>query len=241
MKNSAVAVILAGGTGERMNETTPKQFLELDGKPVIIHTLGHFEKSILISSIVVVCHEDYMEGLDELIKQNNIKKACRIVRGGKTRQESAFIGIKNCPPGTEIVLIHDAVRPFVDESIIRDTLSAAEEAGAAGAAINVSDTIIIKKGDFIEKIPDRGILKRIQTPQGFRYKAILKAHQWALENGITDSTDDCGLVLAMGGPVKLVKGSTRNMKITDQADLFLAESLARSGKGQIEKEGDISG
>ena len=236
MKKNTVTIILAGGTGERMNEATPKQFLKLAGKPILMHALGQFEKSASVSSIVVICHKNYVKDVGKLIKRNKIKKVYKVAAGGKTRQESSFIGVKNCPPDTEIVLIHDAVRPFVDEKIIKDTLSAAEESGASGTVIDTADTIIVKKGDFIGEIPDRNKLKRIQTPQGFCYETILKAHEWAVENGIKDSTDDCGLVLAMGAAVKWVEGSARNIKITDQADLFLAEKFIKS-----EEEGNVSG
>jgi len=237
----AVAIILAGGTGERMNGTTPKQFLELGGRPVIVRTLEQFERNALISRIVVVCHKDHVKELDGLVKQNGIKKVCTIVRGGKTRQESSYIGVRSCPPDTELVLIHDAVRPFVDERIIKDTLSAAGKSGAAGPVIDAADTIIIKRGDFIEGIPDREDVKRMQTPQGFRYGTILKAHQWALKNGIKDSTDDCGLVLGTGAPVKAVNGSAGNIKITDRADMFLAERFVSPEKGRRGKKGDIGG
>ncbi|MFC1480539.1 2-C-methyl-D-erythritol 4-phosphate cytidylyltransferase, partial [Candidatus Omnitrophota bacterium] len=219
--------------GERMGLETPKQFLELAGKPIIVHTLGQFEKNDLISDIVVVCHENHIKDLDELLRENRIQKIHKIVPGGETRQESSFIGVKSCPPGTEFVLIHDAVRPFIDDRIIEETLAAAAEAGASGTAIDTDDTIIVKKDDFIEDIPPRKNLKRIQTPQGFRYETILEAHQGALKNNITDSTDDCGLVRAMGQPVKLVDGSVFNIKITDQTDLFLAEKFFQSGKGSL--------
>jgi 2-C-methyl-D-erythritol 4-phosphate cytidylyltransferase len=225
MNEKTVAIILAGGTGERMNNEMPKQFLEIASRPVIIHTCKAFEKNESISDMIIVCNEKYIEHLQSLIKQNSIQKVYKIVPGGKTRQESSFLGIKACPPDTGFVLIHDAVRPFAGRSIIEDVLMAAKEKGAAAPVISTEDTIIVKDGDFITEIPDRNTLKRIQTPQGFQYETMLKAHEWALENNITDSTDDCGLVLAMGPKVKWVEGSRENIKITNAADLFLAENL----------------
>jgi len=223
MKEKAAAIVLAGGSGIRMNTALPKQFMELAGKPVIVYSLEQFEKSDLVSDIVVVCCADYLDILDELVVKNTFRKVRGIVAGGRTRQGSSFIGVKNCPPGTELVLIHDAARPFITEKMIEDTLTAAGKTGAAGVAIDMDDTVIVKKDDFIKKIPAREDLKRIQTPQGFNYKTILGAHECALKNGITDSTDDCGLVLAMGRPVKWVEGDVSNIKITTPADMFLAE------------------
>jgi len=225
MNKKDVAIVLAGGIGVRMEASRPKQFLDLSEKPIIIHTLERFEKNIQISLVAVVCHMDYVEYLDELVKKNGLKKVYKIIPGGETRQESSFIGIKNCSPGTECVLIHDAVRPFIDDKIIEDTLTAAKETGAAGTVIDTADTIVVTEGHFIKEIPDRKNLKRIQTPQGFCYKTITEAHEWALKKGIKDATDDCGLVLAMGRPVRAVSGSVFNIKITDQADLSLAEKF----------------
>ncbi|MEA3489053.1 MAG: 2-C-methyl-D-erythritol 4-phosphate cytidylyltransferase [Candidatus Omnitrophota bacterium] len=227
-----VAIVLAGGTGERMNAGIPKQFLELKGKPVIAYSLERFEKSGSISDIVVVCHQDHMELMKELAGKNSFKKLHKIVPGGKTRQGSSYEGIKNCPPGTELVLIHDAVRPFIDERIIKDVLAAADEAGAAGPVIDTSDTIVIKKRDNIVDIPDRQNVKRIQTPQGFRYKTILEAHERAMKEDITDSTDDCGMVALMGEAVELVNGSAFNIKITDRTDILLAENFLKTGVGR---------
>jgi len=125
------------------------------------------------------------------------------------------------------VLIHDAVRPFVTEGIIQRTLAAAKETGAASTAIEVSDTIVLEKNSFIEEVPRRRSLKRIQTPQGFKYETILKAHDWARENRLSNMTDDCGIVREMGLEVKLVEGSGNNIKITRREDLIFAESIVK--------------
>lgn len=220
-----VAIILAGGTGVRMNSEKPKQLLEIAGKPVIIHTLLQFDRSDLISDIVVVCDKDHLNDIDEVIKEHEIGKIHKIVRGGMTRQGSSFEGIKNCPEGTGFVLIHDAVRPFVSQKMIKDTLEAAMETGAAGTVIDSPDTLVVKKDEFIIDIINRNDVKRIQTPQGFGYETIFNAHEEALKKGIGDSTDDCGIVLAMGGSVKAVEGSVSNIKITYKSDLLLAEKL----------------
>ena len=230
MDNKVTAIIVAGGTGERMKSDVPKQFLELGDKPVIIHTIEKFEKSPLVSDIVIVCHESYIGEINTLLAEYKMSKVDKIVPGGETRQESSFIGIKNCPRGTEYVLIHDAVRPFVDERLIRDVIDAAKESGASAPAVDIVDTVMLKKGDFIEYVHDRNHLKRIQTPQGFKYDVIYQAHEEAAKKGITGSTDDCGLVLAMKKGVKIIEGSSLNIKLTEQIDLFVAERIINEKK-----------
>jgi len=225
MKEKTIAIILAGGSGVRMNTVTPKQFLRIGGKPIIAHTMLQFENSDVITGIIVVCPKEYITDLNKIVSEFQITKVIKIVSGGETRQESSYNGLKACSSGTKFVLIHDAVRPFVDKKIIGDTLDAAREAGASDTVIKTADTIITKKGKFIEKVPDRDKLRRGQTPQGFKYGTIIKAHKWALKNKSITFTDDCGLVIAMGEPVKIVDGSILNIKLTDQTDLYLAERL----------------
>ncbi|NQS88892.1 2-C-methyl-D-erythritol 4-phosphate cytidylyltransferase [Patescibacteria group bacterium] len=227
MKEKAVAIVLAGGSGTRMKTALPKQFINLASKPIIIHTLSNFENNTNISDIVVVCYKKYSDRLERLIKRNNIRKIYKVVPGGGTRQESSFIGLNNCPPQTKFVLIHDAVRPFVGRKTIERTLNAAIKTGAATTAIEVTDTIIKAQKGFIKNIPDRKSLKGVQTPQGFKYEIILKAHKMAMKKGIKKATDDCSLALSMGKRVKLVKGAKSNIKITDKTDLYLAEKLLK--------------
>lgn len=230
MSKKTIAIILAGGIGERMKKSIPKQFVNLSEKPVILHTLEHFERSELISGIIVVCHEDFIKDMERLLKKYKIKKILRVIPGGKTRQESSFIGVRVSPKDSEFILIHDAVRPFITEEIIESVLKAAEEAGSSSVAISATDTIITEKDGFIEKVPERGSLRRMQTPQAFRYEIILKAHQKALEKGSNDATDDCSIVQAIGEKVRLVAGSESNIKLTDQTDLLLAERFLRLKK-----------
>ncbi|MFH1798714.1 MAG: 2-C-methyl-D-erythritol 4-phosphate cytidylyltransferase [Candidatus Omnitrophota bacterium] len=213
------AIILAGGVGRRMRAKVPKQFLKLSGEPIIIRAIGHFEKSPLISDVIVVCHKGYTGKLKRLIKTAGIKKVSKVVEGGKTRQESSFLGIKSCAEDTRYVLIHDAVRPFISSKIISSTLNAAKKTGASCPVIDTEDTIVVQKNNFIESVPDRQRLKRVQTPQGFCYKTIYDAHAWARENSIKNTTDDCSLIITKGAQVRLVKGSILNIKITTQADL----------------------
>lgn len=228
MGERVASIILAGGSGERMDKPLPKQFLELAAKPVIIHTLNQFEQNSLVSDIIVVCHREHIERLKRAVEENKLQKIRKIIPGGNSRQESSFIGIKNCLPETAFVLIHDAVRPFINEKIIKGILAAAKEVGAAGPVINTEDTIVVKKDKFLEDIPERQFLKRIQTPQCFQYEIISEAHKWALKNDVTGATDDCTLVFGMGHKVKLIEGSLLNIKLTSSIDLFLAEKIIQS-------------
>lgn len=219
MKEKITAIILAGGMGKRMAAKVPKQFLPLRRKPILLYSIECFEQNPLISDIIVVCRKEYLNKTEKIIIKANIKKIFKVVPGGKTRQESSFIGIKNAPSGTAFALIHDAARPFIDNTIISDVLKAAKKSGASCPVIDTEDTIVIQKNNLIESIPDRRNLKRVQTPQGFCYKTIYNAHEWAKKKEIKNATDDCYLIKTRGRKVQLVKGSIHNIKITTQADL----------------------
>jgi len=221
------AVILAGGTGERMGEDVPKQFLPLEGKPLIAHSVAAFEEHPLVSDIVIVCCESHMDMMKNIVDKSVSKKISKIIPGGDTRQESSFMGVNSSPEGTAYVLIHEAARPLLTTDVIDSVISSAKEIGAAGPVIDAEDTIIIQKDALIENIPERKNVKRVQTPQAFRHDLILKAHEWALENGVKDSTDDCGLVLAMGEEVGIARGEVSNIKITSKKDLAIAEEILK--------------
>ena len=128
------------------------------------------------------------------------------------------------------MLIHDAVRPFVTDRVIENVINAAKECGASGCAIDVTDTIVEVKDEEIKNIPDRKTLKKIQTPQGFRYSDIKKAHESAMAKGLLGMTDDCGLILSNGGRILFVEGEVNNIKVTCQSDVFLAERVINGQK-----------
>lgn len=223
-----VAIIVAGGTGARMGTDVPKQFLELAGRPIIAHTIEKFDNSSIVNEIVIVCHQDHLERLTDIMDTLSITKPSKAVPGGSTRQESSFIGLKNCPEDTEYVLIHDAVRPFVTERIIEEAVIAAKKTGAAIPAIGIKDTVVEEKDNIAMGIADRSGLKKVQTPQAFHYDLITKVHEKALENNIKDATDDCGLVISFGGKVKITEGEESNLKITTKKDMLLAECLLKA-------------
>lgn len=221
------AIILAGGVGERFGTEVPKQFVKLSGKPVIGHTLDIFEGNPHVDHVVVVVNPRYLEQTRSLVKECGLRKVSAVVPGGATRQASSFEGLKSCPDGTTHVLIHDAVRPFVDDDIIDRCVSALKEHQAVDVCLASTDTIVEVDGNQdISGIPLRSTLRRGQTPQGFRYSLILQAHQLALREGFTDSTDDCNLLVRSRlAPVHTIDGSAYNIKITNPLDIFLAERI----------------
>lgn len=228
MKHKNTAIILAGGTGKRMKTSEPKQLLSVASKPIILRAIECFEKNPLITDIVVVSVKDTLKQVEDLLKKSGFGKIYKIIEGGASRRESSFLGVKNVPENTQFVFIHDAVRPFVSGKIIKDVLEAAESAGAAVPAIDVKDTLIEQENSFIKNTTERRSLKRIQTPQCFVYRKILSAHEQAARGENKNFTDDSGLILDAGGTVKIVEGSSRNIKITTQTDLILAEHIAKS-------------
>ncbi len=223
------AIVLAGGSGIRLGGDVPKQFLVLDGKPLVIHALEQFENCDSISDIIIVCRETHVEILDKMIKKNRIKKVKCIVPGGDTRQKSSFIGVKNCSTDTHVVLIHDAVRPFIDIGLIEDIIAKTIESGAVIPVVDVICTIIREKKDMSIESTDRQELKVVQTPQGFQYKIIYEAHKKALETGVADVTDDCNLVMLLGDKISTIRGREYNIKITDRKDLIFAEIFLKTG------------
>jgi 2-C-methyl-D-erythritol 4-phosphate cytidylyltransferase len=225
-KQKIKAVILASGSGSRMNKETPKQFLELSGSPLIIHTLKPFEKNSNIDGVIIVTLPHYIDKTWEYVNRYRLAKVEKIIRGGKTRQESSKNGIDGCGKDTEFVLLHDAVRPFITNNLLNRLLNALDQHDAVVPVIPPTDTIVEtdQKG-FINKIPKRSKLWRVQTPQAFRYELIKEAHTKALKRGIRNSTDDSSLVLKIGYPLYTIRGDERNIKITLPIDIYIADKM----------------
>lgn len=218
------AVITFGGEGVRFGSQLPKQFHLLSGKKIYLHTLEKLIHSNLFHEIVLVCPEKWKE---EVEKESAEYRQLPLVvtTGGATRQESSYRGLIACGTGTDYVVIHDGVRPFVSEAILRSNVEAVLEHQAVDTCISSTDTLVSSScGRQIDFIPKRSELFRGQTPQSFHYPLILEAHEEARKKGIQVS-DDCSLVVAMNKKVFIVKGDEHNIKITSQLDLFIAEQL----------------
>lgn len=223
---NCTAIILASGEGERFQGILPKQFTKLAGLPILVHTLKVFQQSPQINYIVVVTNERHVELVWSYATTYDFDKVVKVVCGGQTRQESSQVGLNCCAQETDYVLIHDAVRPFVNSRIISTLIDAVWEHKAVDTVIPSADTIVqIDQHGFISAIPDRSFLRRGQTPQAFDYQLIKRAHQHAEEQQVADSTDDCALVLRMKHPVYTVMGDEQNIKITYPIDLHMADKL----------------
>jgi 2-C-methyl-D-erythritol 4-phosphate cytidylyltransferase len=219
-------VVTAGGVGRRMESAVPKQYLHLSGMPVLSRTLRVFEEHPMIDVIVLTvppgneasCRRDVIEPF-------GLKKIRHVVSGGATRQESVWNGLL-AVRDSDLVAIHDGVRPLVSHHIITATFDVAEEIGASVACRQIKETVKRKTGDStIETIP-RADLWLAHTPQTFRTAVILEAHKKARESGF-EGTDDAVLVERLGLPVKIVQDSEDNVKITTPRDMILAELLLR--------------
>lgn len=226
------AIILSGGTGSRMETSIPKQLMPICGKPVIVHTLEVFQNHPLVDGIIVVIHPDLITQVNTLVKRYSISKASLIIPGGKTRQESSLNGLKAAMhDDRDILIFHDAVRPFVSTEIITRCIDIARANGAATAAVRTIDTVAVMNPDrSIASIPDRTLLWNIQTPQCFQYCVIRKAHELAVSGGISEASDDTRLVLQAGYPVFLAEGSYENIKITTPGDIERAEAIITAAK-----------
>jgi 2-C-methyl-D-erythritol 4-phosphate cytidylyltransferase len=223
---TTVAIIPAGGTGKRMQNRLSKQYLPLDGKPLLAHILDIFELSPDIDEIVLVTPEEDIPAVRRtIVEPRGLSKVRHILAGGAQRQDSVRNGLAAVADNVEIVLIHDAVRPFISPQLIRQTVREAEKHGAVAVGMPVKDTIkkVDREGWIIET-PDRRLLWLTQTPQAFRRSVIQEAYRRADEDRFY-GTDDASLVERMGFPVKMIPASYENIKITTPEDLLMADYL----------------
>ena len=227
MKN--IAIILAGGTGQRLGDTIPKQFLKVAGKKVIEHTLDVFQNHPQIDEIAVVSNPNFVNEIENIAIKNNYTKLKKILQGGKERYHSSLSAINAYDGDKEINLIfHDAVRPLVNDRIISDCIAALDKYKAVDVAIKTTDTIIkVNEDEYITGIPARDYLRNGQTPQAFKLSTIKQAYKLALCDPGFKTTDDCGVVYKYmpNELVYVVKGEQFNMKLTYKEDLFLLDKL----------------
>jgi 2-C-methyl-D-erythritol 4-phosphate cytidylyltransferase len=223
-----VAIVVAAGKGTRLGATRPKQFLELDGLPVIVHTLRQFERCTEIDEVVVVLAADEIARFQTLAQQFGLQKVSRVIAGGATRAQSVRCGLAVIEEA-ELVAVHDGVRPFVTPAEIDRVMAAARFTGAAILVAPVADTIKEIKDDLVVRTLPRAQLRRALTPQCFRFDILKRAYDQLTEiesEGI-EVTDDCLLVERLGVEIAAIEGSARNIKITRVEDLALGEALLR--------------
>ncbi|WP_296645814.1 2-C-methyl-D-erythritol 4-phosphate cytidylyltransferase [Romboutsia sp. 13368] len=220
-------VIVAAGTGSRMNMGINKQFIKLEGKEIIYYTIEKFYKNENIDDIVVVVKEDEAEFFrKEILDKYNFKNI-KLAYGGKERQDSVYNGLKSLDKNCNIVLIHDGARPFVSNKIINKSIEEAKENKAIVVGVPVKDTIkVIDNDKNIVDTPNRNILWAVQTPQTFDYNLLIKSYEDAFKDGFY-GTDDAMLVERIGYKVKMVEGSYNNIKITTQEDLGIGSQILK--------------
>lgn len=228
MKNTVI--IVAGGQGKRMGTAVAKQYIELRGRTILSYTIEAFEMSKYIDNIIVVTRASDIAYINEdIIKKHGFTKVSKVIAGGSQRQDSVYNGLKEVPEDTEVVFIHDGVRPFIKESFIKELSVATIKYKAALLAVAVKDTIKVCNNDgFIVDTPDRDTLYSAQTPQCFRYDIIMDAYKRASIEGYY-GTDDATLVARYGTDVKVIIGDYDNIKITTPEDLHFGEMILQKG------------
>jgi 2-C-methyl-D-erythritol 4-phosphate cytidylyltransferase len=215
-------VIAAGGSGRRFGGSLPKQFLKLGRVPVLQRTIAAFHGLPEVGEIVVVAPPAYIRRVEALVRRAGFGRVCRVTSGGRERQDSVWNGLHAFSRPPAIVLVHDAVRPMVSRRVIRDVIAAARRHGAAVVGVRVTDTIKRESpAGFYAETLDRKALWAVQTPQGFRYRLLRRAHERARDDRYA-GTDESSLVERMGKPVRIVPGEERNRKITTADDLRIA-------------------
>ena len=232
---SVLGIIAAAGTGVRMGSGTPKQFLALEGVPIFVHTLRKFTASDVVDEIYVAVRPEDSERARHDLEREHFTKPVRLVNGGPSRQETVARALAQAPQGTELVVVHDAVRPFVDLEMIRRVTEAARVEGGAILGILSVDTVKQVERQMIVGTIPRERIALAQTPQAFRYAVLREAFDRAAADGFNGS-DEASLVERLGYTVTVLLGSERNIKITKPSDLPIARLYIAQEKEQNRAE-----
>ena len=222
------AIVAAAGTGERLGGAAPKPFVEIHGRPLVVHTLSVFEASASVSGVIVAAHPDHVERMRAVVQASGLTKVCHVVAGGSLRSHSVRHALAVMGPGIDKVLVHDGARPLITSDFVEQMIAASADYPALVAAVPVKPTI--KRADpkslIVEETLDRACLWDIQTPQIFSADVLIRAYA----AGEIEATDDAALVEQLGIPVRLFPGLDQNIKVTTFCDLILAEKLLE-GRG----------
>lgn len=226
MNDTNIALIFAGGTGSRMEGSRiPKQFLELGGKPIIAHTIEHFNNHSDIDLIVVVCLESWLTAMKDIVKKYHFEKVHSIIPGGSTGQDSIFRGLNVINDTIEdsndaVVLIHDGVRPLINSDTISSCIESVRRFGCTATVAPSPETIIEVKDGKATNVLDRSICKFARAPQGFKFNDIYKTHLKANFDGRNQFIDSISMMASYGYPIFTVDGPVDNIKITSRKDFF---------------------
>lgn len=232
-----IAIIFAGGVGKRMHtKQKPKQFLEMNSKPIIIHTLEHFQNNDEVDAIVVVCVKEWILYLKELLLKYRINKVVNVVPGGTTGQMSIFSGLtvakQIAPLDDTIVLIHDGVRPLINSELISMNIQSVKQHGSAITTSKVNETILVvnETKSEIDYVPERNKSRVAKAPQSFFLKDIYDTHIKAQNDGLIEFIDSCTLMQFYGYEMYLVDGPQDNIKITTPEDFYIMRAIIEANE-----------
>lgn len=219
-------IIPAAGSGVRLKSTLAKPFVKVLGQPLFLYCLQVFESADFIDGIVIVSHENHVKDFEESIVRYGLRKVKAVVVGGATRSESVTKGLKQTDQDTDVIVVHDAARPCVTVSMIKEAVDQAQLCGASVVAVPVKPTLkqVDPSTNRVEKTLDRSKIWEIQTPQAFKKSLLEKAHA---QGDLTLATDDASLVEQLGNPVMVVMGTYKNIKVTTPEDIEIAELFLR--------------
>lgn len=226
-----IAVIFAGGSGVRMGAGVPKQFLEINGKPIIIHTLQLFQYHKMIDKIYVSILKDYVDYMKELVEDYHLSKVVSVIPGGETAQDSIYNALKKAEsenPDDSVVLLHDGVRPFVSYDVIANNIEGVKKNGNAITCTACYETILLSKsGEQVDSVPYRKDTFAAQAPQSFVLKDIIAAHDVvrARPEGYENMVDACTILKSQGIEVHMVEGNRGNIKVTTPEDVYMYRAL----------------
>ncbi|MDD6637414.1 MAG: IspD/TarI family cytidylyltransferase [Lachnospiraceae bacterium] len=226
-----IAIIFAGGSGVRMGAGVPKQFLEINGKPIIIHTLQLFQYHDQIDKIYISVLKDYVSYMNELVDEYRLKKVAAVIPGGETAQDSIYNALKKAEEENSedsIVLLHDGVRPFVSYDVIADNIKGVKEHGNAITCTSCYETILLSKdGDQVDSVPYRKETFAAQAPQSFYLKDIIAAHDVvrARPERYENMVDACTILKSQGLDVHMIPGNRGNIKVTTPEDVYMYRAL----------------
>ncbi|MCD0022501.1 2-C-methyl-D-erythritol 4-phosphate cytidylyltransferase, partial [Streptococcus agalactiae] len=221
-----IGVIFAGGVGRRMNtKGKPKQFLEVHGKPIIVHTIDIFQNTEAIDAVVVVCVSDWLDYMNNLVERFNLTKVKAVVAGGETGQMSIFKGLEaaeQLATDDAVVLIHDGVRPLINEEVINANIQSVKETGSAVTSVRAKETVVlVNDSSKISEVVDRTRSFIAKAPQSFYLSDILSIERDAISKGITDAIDSSTLMGMYNRELTIVEGPYENIKITTPDDFYM--------------------
>ncbi|HFZ6493806.1 TPA: 2-C-methyl-D-erythritol 4-phosphate cytidylyltransferase [Streptococcus agalactiae] len=232
-----IGVIFAGGVGRRMNtKGKPKQFLEVHGKPIIVHTIDIFQNTEAIDAVVVVCVSDWLDYMNNLVERFNLTKVKAVVAGGETGQMSIFKGLEaaeQLATDDAVVLIHDGVRPLINEEVINANIKSVKETGSAVTSVRAKETVVlVNDSSKISEVVDRTRSFIAKAPQSFYLSDILSVERDAISKGITDAIDSSTLMGMYNRELTIVEGPYENIKITTPDDFYMFKALYDSRENE---------